>query len=111
MWANRKTRQAYINIDIQHMIFGLMAGKFPQKGIFMWCRHKVGCVGAYGKKWVQMGAYGYISTGRAQNNTKTYINASVGQYLIAHVHGNKIRLTLGWQKSRMERIIRIILAN
>ena len=95
MWANRKTRQAYIYIDIQHMIFGLMAGKFPQNSIFMRCRHKSGWVGAHGQKLVQMGAVGYTSTGGAQNNTKIYINGSVGQYLVTHVHGNKIRLTLG----------------
>ena len=111
VWANRKTRQVYMYIDIQHMIFGLMAGKFPQNIIFMRCRHKGEWVGAYGKKRVQMGAVGYIITGGAQNNTKIYINGSARQYLVTHVHGNKTRLTLGWQKNRSERIIRIILNN
>ena len=66
-------------------------------------------MGAYGQKWVQMGAAGYTSTGRVQNNTTIYINGSVGEYLVTHVHGNKIRITFGCQKNRPESIIRIIL--
>ena len=91
------------------MVFGLMAGKFPQKVICMWCRHKSGWVGLIRQKWVRMGAAGYISKGTAQNNEKIYMNANVGQYLVTHIHGNKIRLTLVWQKNRLESIIRIIL--
>ena len=89
MQADRKTRQSSIYIDTQHMLFGLMAGKFPQTIISMRCRHQGGWVGAYGQKLVQMGAVGYISTGRVQNNTKIYINGSVGQYLVTHVMATK----------------------
>ena len=56
--ADKQTRQACTYIGTQHMLFGLMAGKFPQKFIFMWYRHKVVRVGAWGQLDMRMGALG-----------------------------------------------------
>ena len=55
------------------------------------------------------GNNGTFEHGGTQNNTKIYTNGSVGQYLVTHDHGKKIRLTLGLPKNKTERVTSIIL--
>ena len=94
---------------MQGMIFGLMAGEISPDIMFWVIRQKMARMGADGCRSVRMGGDACISKEGTWNNTKICTHGCVGQYLLTHVHGNKIRLTLRLLKYRTERAISIIL--
>ena len=58
---------------------------------------------------MRMGAVGLVGTGGRKTTQKICTNGRVGQYLVTHDHGKKIRLTLGLPKKQTETVINIIL--
>ena len=91
------------------MVLVHMAGEISPDMMFWAGWQKVSRMGADGHKSVWMGAVGLGDMGGTRNSKKKFKNACIWQYLATHDHCIKIRLTLGWPKSRTERVMGMIL--